>query len=403
MNTVRSIFKVGSGPSSSHTIAPGKAAQLFISALDDSVVEIAVDLYGSLAATGEGHYTEAAIRQHLLPYNCHVVFKPEIFLYFHPNAMLFNAKDRNGKIVNQQYYYSIGGGELADSNGDVIGPTYEYPFYCISEIIQWCKERDRSYFDYVAENESGDIFEFLSGIWDAMKRCLEAGLASKEDCLPGKLKLARRARKMQELANEKVDIFRSLNLVSAYALASSEQNAAAQEVVTAPTCGSCGVVPSVLYYFYRHQNLNETEILNALATAGLFGVSVAKRASVSGAQVGCQGEIGTACTMAAAAITQIQGGTLEQIEYAAEMAMEHFLGLTCDPVDGLVQVPCIERNAFAAMRAFECATYSLSTNGAHFVSFDDVVDVMNATGLDLQAKYKETALGGLAKILRRRP
>jgi L-serine dehydratase len=277
-----------------------------------------------------------------------------------------------------------------------------YQFNSISEILAWCIENNKSFWQYCSSNETEDIWQHLPQVWLVMCDAVGRGLSSKQEYLPGSLRLKRKAPAMFSCAHERTGIGRDFNLLSAYALAVAEENAAGHKIVTAPTCGSSGVLPSVLYYFHKHNDVGTDQILRALVTAGLFGSSVAERASISGAQVGCQGEIGTASAMSAGAAAQLLGADCKRIEYAAEMALEHSLGLTCDPVNGLVQIPCIERNAFAAMRAIECATYAISTSGEHIVSFDDVVDAMNKTGRDLQAKYRETAAGGLAEIMRLR-
>ena len=314
--------------------------------------------------------------------------------------MKFQAISQDGALVSEQLYYSIGGGELADENGDVISSetVKSYPFSKMEELLSWCRHNQKDFWDFAMEHEAPDLPAFLEQVWQTMTEAVKRGLAAGQGVLPGCLKLNRRASTMQSQANDRVGVLRDLNLLSAYALAVSEENAAGNTIVTAPTCGACGVLPAVLHYFHKNERISKEQIVRALATAGLFGASVAARASVSGAEIGCQGEVGTACAMAAAAAAQLLGGSLEQIEYAAEMALEHLLGLTCDPIAGLVQIPCIERNAFAAMRALECASYALSTDGKHSVSFDAAVDVMKETGQDLQSKYKETAMGGLAKI-----
>lgn len=402
MNSIRTIYKTGIGPSSSHSMGPKRAARHFLEGLKEPPTRLQVELYGSLAATGKGHLTDRAIESELSGYALELIWKPEVFLDVHSCGMKFTALAADDSVLAERVYFSIGGGELADANGQTIasGRNRSYPVSAIQQVLEQCRDRNQFFWEFAFAHESVEVVTFLTEVWQTMRHAVERGLRAGPAVLPGCLKLPRRASKMLESAHRRVGILRDLNLLSAYALAVSEENAAGNVIVTAPTCGACGVVPGVLYYFHHNLQIDETRIVQALATAGLFGASVAERASVSGAEIGCQGEVGTACAMAAAAAAQLLGGDLSQIEYAAEMALEHMLGLTCDPIAGLVQIPCIERNAFAAMRALECASYALSTDGVHSVSFDAVVDVMNETGQDLQCKYKETAIGGLAKIMK---
>jgi len=401
MKSIQHIYKIGTGPSSSHSMGPRKAAELFSEKLTDKKCKITVELYGSLAAVGKTHLTDRAIIEGLRPLKAEILWKKEQSLPLHPNGMIFKAFDNNGRTICIWRVYSVGGGELIDDNGPIQQLSYcTYRLNTISEIITWCIENNKSFWQYCSSNETEDVWEHLSQVWLVMCDSIGRGISSKQEYLPGSLRLKRKARTMLNYAHKRIGILRDFNLLSAYSLAVAEENADGHKIVTAPTCGSAGVLPSVLYYFHKHNNIGTEQILRALATAGLFGASVAERASISGAQVGCQGEIGTASAMSASAAAQLLGADCKQIEYAAEMALEHSLGLTCDPINGLVQIPCIERNAFAAMRAIECATYALSTSGEHIVSFDDVVDVMNKTGRDLQEKYRETGRGGLAEIMR---
>ena len=261
---------------------------------------------------------------------------------------------------------------------------------------RWCEEKGRNFWEYVQECEGPEIWDYLKEVWDTMRNAVESGLEH-EEVLPGPLNLRRKAATYHTRAEGYQASMKSRGLIFAYALAVSEENASGGKIVTAPTCGSCGVLPAVLYHTWRSRNFTETRILHALATAGLVGNVVKENASISGAEVGCQGEVGVACAMASAAVNQLFGGTLAQIEYAAEMGLEHHLGMTCDPVCGLVQIPCIERNAFAAARALDSNMYAAFSDGTHSVSFDKVVDVMKQTGHDLPSLYKETAQGGLAK------
>jgi len=382
-------------------MGPRKAAELFCGKLTDKNCKITVELYGSLAAVGRLHMTDRAIIEGLNPLKAEILWKKDQTLPLHPNGMIFKAFDNNGRTICIWRVYSVGGGELVDDNGPIQQLSYcTYQFNSISEILAWCIENNKSFWQYCLSNETEDVWKHLSQVWLVMCDAIGRGLSSNQEYLPGSLRLKSKARAMLNCAPERVGIHRDFNLLSAYALAVAEENAVGHKIVTAPTCGSAGVLPSVLYYFHKHNNIGTEQILRALATAGLFGSSVAERASISGAQVGCQGEIGTASAMSAGAAAQLLGADCKQIEYAAEMALEHSLGLTCDPINGLVQIPCIERNAFAAMRAIECATYAISTSGEHIVNFDDVVDVMDRTGRDLQEKYRETARGGLAEIMR---
>jgi L-serine dehydratase len=400
---IGTIYKIGQGPSSSHSMGPRRAAEIFAAGLDQRCQRVQVELFGSLAATGKGHLTDRAIRQGLAGRDVSFIWHMDRALEAHPNGMVFTAVDADGKPLGRWQVYSIGGGDLRDDKGEVPTHTAAATWQCesLSKALA-SLTADAPLWQYVHQLEGDELWPLLGKVWAAMKDSVGRGLASTQSQLPGRLHLARRAARMREAGNERVGFARDLNLLSAYALAVAEENAAGGIIVTAPTCGSAGVLPAVLYYFQRHHGATGQALLEALATAGLIGHVAARRASISGAEVGCQGEIGVACSMASAAAAQLMGASQAQVEYAAEMGLEHWLGLTCDPIAGLVQVPCIERNAFAAMRAIECGTYALSTDGRHLVSFDDVVDVMNATGRDLQAKYRETATGGLAAIMRNR-
>lgn len=394
MESIREIFRIGNGPSSSHTMGPRKAALQFKT--NNPVADkFRVTLMGSLAATGKGHLTDLAVAESFFPKPVEIVWKPEINMLFHPNAMTFEAFN-GGESENRQTVYSIGGGALAYENGAVgEKPKPIYPLHFLSEIMEWCENNGKTYWQFVEEVEGVEIWDFLQVVWDTMKDSISRGL-SNEGTLPGSLKLARKASSYYVKAKAYKGALKRRSMVYAYALAVAEENAGGGKIVTAPTCGSCGVLPTVLYLLYRYNDFAEPKILKALATAGLIGNIVKHNASISGAKVGCQGEIGTACSMAAGAATQLFGGTISQIEYAAEMGLEHHLGLTCDPIAGLVQIPCIERNAFAAARALDCCTFSILSDGRHRVSFDKVVETMNRTGHDLPSLYKETSEGGLA-------
>ncbi len=377
-------------------MGPRKAAELYL-ARHPEAKAFKVTLYGSLAATGKGHMTDAAIIDTLQPAApVEIVWQPRVFLPFHPNGMTFTAIDEKGKPSDSWTVYSVGGGALAESNSQSVETPDMYAMNNMTSILEWCERTGKSYWEYVKECEESDIWDFLQEVWTTMKDAIKRGL-EEEGVLPGPLNLRRKAATYHIRATGYKDSLRSRGLVFAYALAVSEENASGGKIVTAPTCGSCGVVPAVLYHLYKSRDFSDIRILRALATAGLFGNIVKYNASISGAEVGCQGEVGVACAMASAAANQLFGGSPAQIEYAAEMGLEHHLGMTCDPVCGLVQIPCIERNAYAAARALDANIYSTFTDGMHRVSFDKVVQVMKQTGHDLPSLYKETSEGGLAK------
>lgn len=357
-----------------------------------------VILYGSLAATGKGHMTDVAIMDALsvsdMPVK--IVWKPDVFLPYHPNAVTFRSLDPEGFPTDETTFYSVGGGAIEEEGKPHEGSPDIYKHETMTDIMEYCERTGRTYWEYVEQYEGKDIWDFLKTVWETMKNAVEEGL-SKEGRLPGPLNLQRKASTYYVKAGGYLSNMKTRGLVFAYALAVSEQNASGGTIVTAPTCGSCGVLPGVLYHLWKSRQIPEHRILHALATAALFGNIVKQNASISGAEVGCQGEVGVACAMAAAAASQIFGGSPAQIEYAAEMGLEHHLGMTCDPVCGLVQIPCIERNAYAAARALDANIYACFTDGSHRVSFDRLVEVMKETGHDLPSLYKETGTGGLAK------
>lgn len=396
MKSIRELYRIGTGPSSSHTMAPRRAAQTFVDR-NRAAARIDVTLYGSLAATGRGHLTDVAILDTISPVTkCNIVWEPTIFLPFHPNGMKFEAFDAAGNRTDQWIVYSVGGGELAEEGAQRTASDEVYSMSTMTEILQWCERTGRSYWEYVEECEGPEIWDFLAQVWNTMCSAVERGL-DREGVLPGPLNLRRRANSYHVRATGYKSNLQSRGLVFSYALAVSEENASGGEIVTAPTCGSCGVVPAVLYHLKKSRDFSDARIFRALATAGLIGNIVKHNASIAGAEVGCQGEVGVACAMAAAAANQLFGGLPAQIEYAAEMGLEHHLGMTCDPVCGMVQIPCIERNAYAAARALDANLYSAFTDGMHRVSFDRVVEVMKQTGHDLPSIYKETGEGGLAR------
>ena len=397
MESIKQLYKIGYGPSSSHTMGPRNAAVIFQSKNPDAA-RFEVTLYGSLAATGKGHLTDRAILDVLEPFApTEILWKPDIFLPFHPNGMQFCAYGANGSKTDDVTLYSVGGGDVV-MEGETTSPREQvYDLNTMSEILKWCDATGHSFWEYVNQCEDSSVWDYLKEVWEVMKAAVERGIEA-EGVLPGGLGVARKATSYYVHAAGYSSSLRSRGLVYAYALAVSEENASGGKIVTAPTCGSCGIVPAVLYHLYTSKNFSEQRIIRALATAGLFGNVVKHNASVSGAEVGCQGEVGVACAMAAAAASQLFGGTPRQIEYSAEMGLEHHLGLTCDPVCGLVQIPCIERNAYAAARALDANLYAAISDGRHSVSFDRVVEVMKQTGHDLPSLYKETARGGLAAI-----
>ena len=398
MDSIKQIYRIGHGPSSSHTMGPKRAASIFLKSAEGKDADhFRVTLYGSLAATGRGHLTDQAIIDTLSQKGeVEIVWKPDVFLKFHPNGMKFEALGTDGSTVDSWTVFSIGGGTLANEHFNEQTERKVYEMSHISDILQWCDSTGYSFWEYVEQCEGPEIWDFLAEVWETMKAAIHRGLDA-EGVLPGPLNLRRKASAYYIRSKGYKDSLRSRGLVFAYALAVSEENASGGKIVTAPTCGACGVVPAVLYHLQKSRDFSDARILRALATAGLVGNIVKHNASISGAEAGCQAEVGVACSMASAAASQLFGGSPAQIEYAAEMGLEHHLGMTCDPVCGLVQIPCIERNAYAAARALDANIYSAFTDGHHRVSFDKVVEVMKQTGHDLPSLYKETSEGGLAK------
>jgi L-serine dehydratase len=400
MESIKELYRIGIGPSSSHTMGP-QAAAIQYEERHPEAKAFDITLYGSLAATGKGHMTDVAILRVLEPQgDVTIHWEPATFLPFHPNGMKFAVRQPDGSLFDEWIVYSIGGGAITDSEipeKDATDGTQLYPLNTMKEIMAWCQETGHAFWEYVEQCEGPEIWEYLREIWRVMQEAVVRGI-NHEGILPGPLGLQRKAPIYYTKAKGYKAHLQSSGLVYAYALAVSEENASGGLIVTAPTCGSCGVLPAVLYHLGSNHAFSEERILHALATAGLIGNLVKHNASISGANVGCQGEVGTACAMASAAACQLFGGSVSQIEYAAEMGLEHHLGMTCDPVCGLVQIPCIERNAFAAARALDANFYASLSDGQHRVSFDRIVRVMKQTGKDLPSLYKETAEGGLAKI-----
>lgn len=400
MKSLRELFRIGKGPSSSHTMGPQRAAQIFLERNQEAKA-FEVTLYGSLAATGKGHQTDRAIVEVLSPVaEVELLWEPTVFLPFHPNGMRFIAKGANGETLDDWTVYSVGGGALSEGKADSKEnePADVYGMNTMTEIMKWCYDNGRSYWEYVDITEGPEIWDYLMEVWKAMQDSVERGINT-EGRLPGPLNLSRKASTYYVKASGYQRNLQTRGLVYSYALAVSEENASGGIIVTAPTCGSCGVLPAVLYHLSRGHKFSDERIIHAIATAGIVGNVAKTNASISGADVGCQGEVGVACAMASAAACQLFGGSPSQIEYAAEMGLEHHLGMTCDPVCGLVQIPCIERNAFAAARALDSNIYASFSDGIHRVSYDKVISVMKQTGHDLPSLYKETSEGGLATTL----
>lgn len=396
MKSIKELYRIGIGPSSSHTMGPRKAAEIFL-ARQPEAKSFVVTLYGSLAATGKGHLTDKAIIDVLEPIAPVTIdWQPKVVLPYHTNGMTFRAYGSDEALLEEWTVYSVGGGALEEDGDSTIQSPDIYEYGNTTDILKWCRTNGRTFWEYVEEREGKDIWDYMREVWRVMREAVERGIQA-EGVLPGPLHLQRKAVTYNIKASGYTASLHSRGLVFSYALAVSEENAAGGLIVTAPTCGSCGVVPGVLYHLWKSREFSEIRILRALATAGLIGNIAKHKASISGAEAGCQAEIGVACAMASAAATQLFGGSPKQIEYAAEMGLEHHLGLTCDPICGLVQVPCIERNAYAAARAMDCNIFSTFTDGSHLVSYDRILEVMMQTGKDIPSIYRETSEGGLAK------
>ncbi|GIK51632.1 MAG: L-serine dehydratase [Planctomycetota bacterium] len=398
MESLRELYRIGTGPSASHTMGPSAAAAIFRDR-SKNASRFKVTLYGSLASTGKGHLTDVAITRAFAPRFVEFVWKPDEIPAYHPNGMDFESFDPAGHALEKWRVYSVGGGALREEGKPA--PADVYPLKSMAAIMTWCGQHNAPFWKYVEHCEGPSIWGYLAECWKVMQAAIARGYAA-AGTLPGVLNLKRKSASHLAQARQRPDKLQRTGVLTAYALAVSEENASGGKVVTAPTCGACGVMPAVLAYLQETLKADEPAILHAMATAGLVGNLVKTNASISGAAVGCQGEVGTACSMAAGAAAQLMGGTIAQIEYAAEMGFEHHLGLTCDPVAGLVQIPCIERNAVAAMRAVDCAEYAMFSDGSHEIPFDTVVETMRQTGFDLQARYRETSQGGLAALHRAR-
>jgi L-serine dehydratase len=378
-------------------MAPRRASEQFL-ARNPEAARFEVTLYGSLAATGKGHLTDVAILDVLekkAPVT--IIWENDIFLPYHPNGMTFKSFNNENVLMEEWTVYSVGGGALEEEGGKKNSSPDIYPITKMTDILNWCEDTGKGFWEYVSDVENDPyLMDYLEEVWQTMQNAVERGLQT-EGRLPGPLNLPRKAANYYIKAVGYQRSLRSRGMVFSYALAVSEENASGGLIVTAPTCGSSGVLPAVLYHSYKAYEIAKPRILKAIATAGLVGNIAKTNASISGAEVGCQGEIGVACAMAAAAVCQLFGGSCAQIEYSAEMALEHHLGMTCDPVCGLVQIPCIERNAFAAARAMDANIFATYTDGTHRVSYDKVVETMKNTGHDMPHLYRETSIGGLAQ------
>ena len=395
MQSLREFYKIGNGPSSSHTMGPKRAVEWFRKQ-NPEADRFDVYLYGSLAFTGKGHLTDKIIEKTLEPIKTNIIFDTKFACTKHPNTMDIIAY-KDGKQIATNRVFSVGGGTIEiDGKESVIVPDI-YKLTTFKEIKEYCIKNNKTLYDYVYEVEDEDFKDFLKEVWEAMKSCIKLGLET-EGIIPGKLKVKRRAKKIYE--NKSVDedfTLKRTRILTSYAYAVSENNASGEIIVTAPTCGASGVLPAVLYYTYKERGYSEEDMINALAVAGLIGNLIKTNASISGAECGCQAEVGTACSMAAAAAAYLMRLDIDQIENAAEIAMEHHLGLTCDPIYGYVQIPCIERNAVGALRAVDAANMASFIDYETQISFDLVVETMYETGKDLKSHYRETSEGGLAK------
>ncbi len=395
MSSLRELYKIGRGPSSSHTIGPERACLRFKA--ENPAESYKAILYGSLSKTGRGHGTDYVIKQTFLPQACEVEMDFDYECTVHPNTMDLIAIS-GGKEIKKQRFYSVGGGSIIAEGETLAQSEMIYPLDTFKDIAEYCRERNMKIWEYAYEIEGEGFYRHMEEIWDAMKRSIEAGLAD-EGILPGGLGVSKRAKQLfKSYTEDENRETREDRYVCAFAFAVGEQNAAGQRIVTAPTCGAAGVLPAVMLYHKHKKGASDDDIIRALTTAGVIGNLIKHNASISGAECGCQAEIGSACSMAAAALAELYGMDIDKIEYAAEIALEHHLGLTCDPICGLVQIPCIERNAVAAMRAINAANLANLLFDTRKISFDKVVIAMKETGDDMSPAYKETSEAGLARI-----
>ena len=396
MESLKELYRIGTGPSSSHTMGPERAAKRF-KEKNLQADEFLVTLYGSLAKTGPGHLTDDILKKTFAPRPVEIRFDFSDKPLSHPNTMELSAL-KDGEVIDFQRVISVGGGKIqTEGEAEPDTPSDVYPLSTFADIKEYCTQNRLHLWQYAELCEGDGIWLYLGEVWKTMKNAVARGLDT-EGTLKGGLDVQRKAKMLyrQKHIDESAET-RENRLVCSYAYAVSEENAAGGVIVTAPTCGACGVLPAVLLYMQERRGFSDTDILHALATGGIIGNLIKTNASISGAECGCQAEIGSACSMAAAALAELHGMDLDQIEYAAEVAMEHHLGLTCDPVRGLVQIPCIERNAVAAMRAINALSLANFLTYTRKISFDVVVHTMYETGRDLFSKYRETGEGGLAK------
>ena len=401
MKSIKEIYKIGKGPSSSHTMGPERAAKLFRSQHPEADA-FQVILYGSLSKTGVGHGTDRVLLEVLSPIPTEIVFSQEELPKAHPNTMDLIAM-KNGQKTGTLRVESVGGGDIRIAGEKSVSGEEVYIEHSFAEIKDFCKWRYiEKLSDYVELNEGPEIWDFLMEVWHTMKKAIEEGLAA-EGILPGGLNVRRRAKDLYETTLAiREPALEEFQKIASFAYAVAEQNASNGTIVTAPTCGACGVLPAVLKYAQETKGYTDEQICRGLAAAGIIGNLTKSNASISGAECGCQAEIGTACSMAAAALAELYAQNLEQVEYAAEVAMEHHLGLTCEPICGLVQIPCIERNAVAAMRAMNACNMSYFLTGSRNISYDMVCRAMKETGIHLDHRFRETSEGGLAKLYNRK-
>ena len=401
MKSIKEIYKIGKGPSSSHTMGPERAAKLFRSQHPEADA-FQVILYGSLSKTGVGHGTDRVLLEVLSPIPTEIVFSQEELPKAHPNTMDLIAM-KNGQKTGTLRVESVGGGDIRIAGEKSVAGEEVYIEHSFAEIKDFCMWRYiEKLSDYVELNEGPEIWDFLMEVWHTMKKAIEEGLAA-EGILPGGLNVRRRAKDLYETTLAiREPALEEFQKIASFAYAVAEQNASNGTIVTAPTCGACGVLPAVLKYAQETKGYTDEQICRGLAAAGIIGNLTKSNASISGAECGCQAEIGTACSMAAAALAELYAQNLEQVEYAAEVAMEHHLGLTCDPICGLVQIPCIERNAVAAMRAMNACNMSYFLTGSRNISYDMVCRAMKETGIHLDHRFRETSEGGLAKLYNRK-
>jgi len=396
MESLRELFKIGRGPSSSHTIGPEKACKILMQKYCEADF-FEVTLYGSLSKTGKGHGTDRVILKTLAPKKVEIIFDYSEEKLFHPNTMSVKAFKENTLLATEKIF-SIGGGSIMFENSDYVAPKRIYSLDKFHDIYEHITQNNQRLYDYAIEIEGDGFLDYMHTVWQQMKSSINEGLKA-DGILPGGLNLQRKAKTL--LSSQHIDESaqtKENRMVCAYAFAVSEQNASGETIVTAPTCGASGVVPAVLYYHQIKNNFTDEKIVKALITAGIIGNLIKTNASISGAECGCQAEVGTACAMAAAALGELYDLDVEKIEYAAEIAIEHHLGLTCDPICGLVQIPCIERNAVAAMRAINAVNLASLLWSTRKISLDNIIDTMRETGRDLKPSYRETSEAGLAKI-----